>query len=90
MSTTRSTLIDNVKHGFTCDIHNQWPCQRQLRGVVGWQSWRSNDDPDRRLSVTLKINATVKERITATSIDRTSTFKVDKDHQIDESNEKQQ
>jgi hypothetical protein len=39
-------------------------------------------------SVTLKINATVKDRSIATSDDRTVPFQVDQDHQIDASNER--
>ncbi len=79
-------FVDNVKHGFSCDIHNPWTATNYV-SCSGGSLGDPNENPTDDESVTLKINATVKDQ-GATSDERTVTFKVDPDHTIGESNEK--
>jgi subtilase family serine protease len=77
-------FVDNVKHGFSCDIHN--PVTTNYVSCSGGSLGDPNLDPADDESVTLKIGATVAWRGT-TSDHRTVTFKVDPAHNIGESNE---
>jgi len=80
-------FVDNVKHGFGCDLHNPWPVGVNYVGCSGGNLGDPNENPTDDESVTLKIGATVKDQgITADW--RTVTFTVDPDHKIGESNEK--
>ena len=80
-------FVDNVKHGFSCDIHNPWPVGTNYVSCSGGSLGDPNESPANDESVTLKINATVKDGF-LTSNDRTVTFSVDPNHKIGESNEK--
>ena len=80
-------FVDNVKHGFSCDIHNPWPVGTNYVSCSGGSLGDPNANPTDDERVTLKINASVKDR-GWTSNDRTVTFKVDPDHKIAESDEK--
>jgi subtilase family serine protease len=77
-------FVDNVRHGFTCDMHN--PVTTNYVSCSGGSLGDPNVDPTGDESVTLKISASVAWR--GISEDhRTVTFKVDPDHNIGESNE---
>jgi subtilase family serine protease len=80
-------FVDSVKHGFSCEIHNPWPVGINYVSCSGGSLGDPYLDPTNDESVTIKINATVKDQ-GFTSSDRTVTFKVDPDHTIGESNEK--
>ncbi len=78
-------FVDNVKHGFSCDMHNPATASNYV-SCSGGSLGDPNVDPSNDESVTLKIGATVAWR-GLTEDHRTVTFKVDPNHNIGESNE---
>jgi hypothetical protein len=79
------SFVNNVTHGFKCDLHNP-AFGTNYVSCSGGSLGEPNVNPANDESVTLLIGATVKDR-GLTSKDRTVTVKVDPNHTISESNE---